>query len=62
MYLYYYEKFNTNEIAEVLQIEPVNVRNRMSRARKKIEAILGKKPKGLGDGRARTRTIRLSSP
>lgn len=41
MYLYYYEHFNTLEIAEVLQIEPENVRNRMSRARKKLKKQLG---------------------
>ncbi|WP_082112195.1 sigma factor-like helix-turn-helix DNA-binding protein [Paenibacillus sp. DMB20] len=41
MYLYYYEHFNTLEIAEVLLIEPENVRNRMSRARKKLKKQLG---------------------
>ncbi|ANA80399.1 RNA polymerase subunit sigma-70 [Paenibacillus glucanolyticus] len=59
MYLYYYEKFNTLEIAEVLQIEPVNVRNRMSRARKKLNIMLGKKVGALRDGRTR---VRKASP
>lgn len=62
MYLYYYEQFNTLEIAEVLQIEPVNVRNRMSRARKKLEMMLGKKLGALRDGRARARKAPHPSP
>lgn len=62
MYLYYYEDFNTLEIAEVLQIEPENVRNRMSRARKKLNMMLGKKLGAIRDGRERGRKAAHSSP
>ncbi|SEL56667.1 RNA polymerase sigma factor, sigma-70 family [Paenibacillus sp. cl141a] len=62
MYLYYYEDFNTLEIAEVLQIEPENVRNRMSRARKKLKMMLGKKLGAIRDGRERARKVAHSSP
>lgn len=62
MYLYYYEDFNTLEIAEVLQIEPENVRNRMSRARKKLKMMLGKKLGAIRDGRERARKAAHSSP
>ncbi|GIO98984.1 hypothetical protein J14TS5_40700 [Paenibacillus lautus] len=55
MYLYYFENFNTLEIAEVLQIEPENVRNRMSRARKKLKMMLGKKLGTIRDGREKAR-------
>ncbi|MEC0203995.1 sigma factor-like helix-turn-helix DNA-binding protein [Paenibacillus lautus] len=41
MYLYYYEDFNTLEIAEVLQMEAENVRNRLSRAHKKLKGDAG---------------------
>ncbi|MGG3309530.1 sigma-70 family RNA polymerase sigma factor [Paenibacillus lautus] len=62
MYLYYYEDFNTLEIAEVLQIEPENVRNRMSRARKKLKMMLGKKLGAIRDGRERARKDAHPSP
>lgn len=63
MYLYYYEDFNTLEIAEVLQIKPENVRNRMSRARKKLKMMLGKKLGAIiRDGRERARKAAHSSP
>ncbi|MGG4340483.1 RNA polymerase sigma factor [Paenibacillus lautus] len=62
MYLYYYEDFNTLEIAEVLQIEPENVRNRMSRARKKLKMMLGKKFGAIRDGRERARKVPHPSP
>lgn len=62
MYLYYYEDFNTLEIAEVLQIEPENVRNRMSRARKRLKMMLGKKLGAIRDGRERARKAAHSSP
>ncbi|MFG1734138.1 RNA polymerase sigma factor [Paenibacillus sp. 843] len=62
MYLYYYEDFNTLEIAEVLQIEPENVRNRMSRARKKLKMMLGKKLGAIRDGRVRARKAPHPSP
>jgi len=61
MYLYYFEHFNTLEIAEVLQIEPENVRNRMSRARKKLKMMLGKKLEAIRDGRERSRATLKSS-
>ncbi|QCT01822.1 hypothetical protein E6C60_1104 [Paenibacillus algicola] len=51
MYLYYYEGFSTQDIAKVLQIPIVNVRNRMSRARKKIMQRLGAQHGGFVDGR-----------
>ncbi|WP_347880731.1 sigma-70 region 4 domain-containing protein [Paenibacillus sp. F411] len=51
MYLYYYEGFSTQDIAKVLQIPIVNVRNRMSRARKKIMQSLGAQHGGFVDGR-----------
>lgn len=61
MYLYYFEHFNTLEIAEVLQIEPENVRNRMSRARKKLKMMLGKKLEAIRDGRESSRAALKSS-
>ena len=38
--LYYYEGFDTREIARVLGISPTTVRMRMSRGRKQLKAIL----------------------
>ena len=40
IYLYYYEEYNSNEIAEILKLSPDNVRQILSRARKQIKAIL----------------------
>lgn len=40
IYLYYYEEYNSNEIAEILKLSSDNVRQILSRARKQLKEIL----------------------
>lgn len=41
IYLYYYEEYNTEEIAQILHIPSSTVRNQLSRARKLLKKKLG---------------------
>ena len=41
VYLYYYEGYQTAEIAEMLRVAPATVRSRLSRARQKLKLTLG---------------------
>lgn len=41
VYLYYYEGYQTAEIARMLDIPPATVRSRLARARKKLKLTLG---------------------
>ena len=41
LYLFYYEGYNTKEIADILKISEMTVRTRLSRGRKKLKKILG---------------------
>lgn len=41
VYLYYYEGYQTAEIAQMLGIPPATVRSRLARARKKLKLTLG---------------------
>lgn len=41
VYLYYYEGYQTAEIAEMLGVAPATVRSRLSRARQKLKLTLG---------------------
>lgn len=41
VYLYYYEGYQTAEIAEMLGVAPATVRSRLSRARQKPKLTLG---------------------
>ena len=41
VYMYYYEDYTTGEIAEALHCPQATVRSRLSRARKRLESILG---------------------
>ena len=41
VYMYYYEGYTTQEIADVLRCPPATVRSRLSRARKQLSFMLG---------------------
>lgn len=41
LHLYYYEEYDTKSIAEILQCKETAVRKRLSRARKRLEKLLG---------------------
>lgn len=40
IYLYYYEDYTTDEIANILGVKDSTIRSRLSRARKRLKIIL----------------------